>query len=351
MSRLTSEVSELDYVTTRYQGSKRRLVSWIFEQIQGLKYHSVLDAFSGTCAVGYEFKKRGKTVTCNDLLKSNYYTGLALVENSQVTLSDEEICYVLSRHENLRYPTFIQDTFGGIYYTDTENAWLDIAITNIHQMKNPYKRAIALYALFQSCLIKRPFNLFHRNNLYLRLAEVKRSFHNDKTWEKPFSEHFRRFAVEANTRVFSNGLENRAWNFDALSTPETNFDLTYVDSPYVSPTGKALDYYHLYHFLEGLSSYDHWSEEIDYTSKHLRLKPRPNAWGKKDTVEKAFDDLFKRFQDSILIVSYRSPGFPSRSTFKNLLEQYKKNVTIRMKRCNYVLSKMKSNFEVLLIAK
>jgi len=310
-----------------------------------------LDAFSGTCAVAYEFKKREKKVTCNDFLRSSYYTALALVENSQVTLSDDEICYVLSRHHDIQYPTFIQDTFQGIYYTDMENAWLDMAITNIQRMSNRYKRALALHALFQSCLIKRPFNLFHRNNLYLRLADVKRSFHNDKTWGRPFPEYFRRFALEASTRVFSNGSENRAWNFDALSTPENNFDLVYVDPPYVSPNGRALDYHHIYHFLEGLCDYDHWPEGIDYTSEHLRLKPKPNPWGKKLSAERAFDDLFKRFQDSILIVSYRSPGYPSRSTLKNLLEQYKRNVTIRMKRCNYVLSKMKNNFEVLLIAK
>ena len=42
-------------------------------------------------------------------------------------------------------------------------------------MKNEKKQALAYFALFQSCIIKRPYNLFHRKNLYVRTKEMKRS--------------------------------------------------------------------------------------------------------------------------------------------------------------------------------
>ncbi len=48
------------------------------------------------------------------------------------------------------------------------------------------KKAMFLWALFQSCISKRPYNLFHRKNLYVRTADVKRNFGNKTTWDKPF---------------------------------------------------------------------------------------------------------------------------------------------------------------------
>jgi hypothetical protein len=86
--------------------------------------------------------------------------------------------WILTRHPSIAYPTFIQETFRDIYFTEEENAWLDQTITNIHQMTDSYKAALAFFALAQAAIIKRPYNLFHRKNLYVRLAEVERSFGN-----------------------------------------------------------------------------------------------------------------------------------------------------------------------------
>jgi len=132
---------------------------------------------------------------------------------------------------------------------------------------------------------------------------------------------------------------------------EDNFDLVYIDPPYISSAGRSVDYYHLYHFLEGLCDYNSWSQKIDYASKHLRLRSNTNIWGKKSTVEKALDSLFKKFQDSILVVSYRTPGFPSIATIQSLIEQYKSTVNVYNKNLNYALSKEDGNLETLLIAR
>ncbi|MBA7545671.1 hypothetical protein ES705_38043 [subsurface metagenome] len=146
--------------TTRYQGSKSKIVEWIWENIKELNFESALDAFGGTGIVGYFLKMEGKQVFYNDLLKSNYYIGTALIENDAVRLSGEDIDFLLQPHLDINYPTFIQDTFSDIYYTDEENRWLDMVIQNIETLDDFYKRALAYYALFQSCIIKRPYNLF-----------------------------------------------------------------------------------------------------------------------------------------------------------------------------------------------
>jgi len=185
------------FPSTRFQGSKLKIVDWIWEGIKGLKFQTALDAFGGTGSVVYMLKEKGKQVAYNDVLKFNYYIGLALIENDGAVLSREDINFLLTKHKGITYPTFIADTFKEIYYTDDENNWIDMVVTNIKLLDDKYKQALAYFVLFQACIIKRPFNLFHRKNLYLRFAEVKRDFGNKATWDTPFEVHFRKFAEEA----------------------------------------------------------------------------------------------------------------------------------------------------------
>ena len=145
----------------------------------------------------------------------------------------------------------------------------------------------------QACLIKRPFNLFHRKNLYLRTAEVERSFGNKTSWDKPFEVWFRIFVDELNRATFNNGQKNRALNCDAAQIPGA-YELVYVDTPYINSRGTAVDYYDFYHFLEGLTIYDEWGKHIDYESKHHRLRRRPSVWTDRSRIGVAFEELFEQ---------------------------------------------------------
>jgi adenine-specific DNA methylase len=338
-----------EFPSTRYQGSKAKLADWIWEQIADLDFATCLDAFGGTSAVSYRLKQMGKQVTYNDLLRFNYYIGLALIENNRVRLSSEEVNWLLQRHPEIAYPTFVQDNFSDIYFTHEENAWIDQMITNIRQLSDPYKLALAFFALCQACIIKRPYNLFHRKNLYIRFAEVDRSFGNKTTWDRPFDEWFYTFVEEANRAAFDNGQKNRALNLDAVDVPG-EYDLVYIDTPYISKRAVAVDYLGFYHFLEGLTMYNEWDRHIDSGSKHRRLKPRPSEWTDKNQIRAAFDRLFNRYQKSIIVVSYRSDGIPSESQLVSLLKRYKRDVRVEhFGQYGYVLSTNSKSEEVLLI--
>ncbi|MBM4461417.1 MAG: DNA methyltransferase, partial [Chloroflexi bacterium] len=327
-----------EFPATRYQGSKAKLVDWIWAQIADLDFTTCLDAFGGTGAVAYRLKQAGKQVTYNDLLRFNHYFGLALIENSSVRLNPADVDRLLQLHGDVVYPRFVQDCFRDIYFTDRENAWIDQTITNIRRLSNPYEFALAFFALCQACIVKRPYNLFHRKNLYIRLAEVERTFGNKATWDRPFDEWFRQFVEEANLSVFDNGQPNRALNLDALEVPG-DFDLVYVDPPYISAQGIAVDYRDFYHFLEGLTMYDEWGLWLDTHSKHRRLRPVSNEWTDKNRIRAAFDRLFRRYRDSHIVVSYRSDGIPSEPELISLLEKYKRDVRVqRYGAYKYVLS-------------
>ena len=310
---------------TRFQGSKQKLEAWIWESVKEIEFKSVLDAFGGTGCVSHLMKRHRKQIYYNDLLRCNYLIGLGLIENDEVTLSENDLDILLNQHQTIHYPTFIQDTFRDIYFTDDENRWLDMIVINIKLLENTYKQAIAFFALFQACIIKRPYNLFHRKNLYVRFAEVERSFGNKTTWDKPFPESFKKFVEEANKAVFSNGKRNIAWNKDIFEV-EGRFDLVYIDPPYVNQQGVGVDYLDFYHFLEGLSDYESWPARIDYHSKHRKFYHQPSVWVNRNTIGQAFDHLFKKFEDSILVVSYRSDGIPSGEEIMEILRKYKKNV-------------------------
>ncbi|MCK4528247.1 DNA adenine methylase [candidate division WOR-3 bacterium] len=347
--------------STRYQGSKRKLPSWIYEHIKDIKFDSALDLFGGTGVVSYLLKNMGKNVTYNDYLKFNHYIGLALIENSFLTLSSEDVEFLLN-FQNTQYKNIIEYTFKDIYYKDDENHWIDCLNGNIIRLNEMYtgstlryKRALAYYALFQSCLIKRPFNMFHRKNLHLRTAEVSRSFGNKTTWDTPFEIFFRRFTKEINDLVFSNGRQNYATNKDAFRMDNRDYDLVYIDPPYFSEnrTPVACDYGRMYHFLEGIAQYDDWLNLIDYGSSNLHLKDNHNHWSSKSELLEAFDQLFCRFADSIIILSYKSPGIPAEDELVSLLRKYKQKITVQRLQYWYALNKLNGkphhNIELLLI--
>jgi adenine-specific DNA-methyltransferase len=335
---------------TRFQGSKLKLLDWIWRHLAPLPFDTCLDAFGGSGCVSHFLKRQGKSVTLNDTLISSTLTGVALVENQHVRLDEAEIASVIHRRPGTSYADLIARVFDGIYFTPAENAWLDVAVQNIPRLSGRFKQALAFHALFQAAISKRPYNLFHRRNLYMRLASVNRSFGNKTTWDKPFEEHFRHFVSTANAAVF-NGSRCRAINGDATNAAG-EFDLVYVDPPYLNSHGVGVDYAGFYHFLEGMADYPNWEPKIDLTSKHRRLLPVGACdWTRPAKIRQAFSELFDRHRNAILAVSYRSDGIPSPEELVKLLGQTKRNVAVHTLEAGYkyVLSTNRRSSEILLI--
>jgi len=345
--------------TTRYQGSKRKIIPWLYENLKNLRFETVLDGFGGTGVVSYLFKLMGKKVTFNDIMRSNYQVGIALIENSSIRISQEDLDFLLKKN-GYRYPSFIQNTFRDIYYLNKENKWLDMVSSNIERLSDIYKgnllkkkQALSYYVLFQACLCKRPFNLFHRKNLYLRTSKIQRSFGNKTTWEKDFSALFVKFSDEINKKIISNGRRNKAICEDIVEVNKNEFDLVYLDPPYARPDGRSpKNYYDLYHFLEGLVNYKDWKDQIDWNTPNRRLLKKDIKW-KKNGTERNLNILFEKFQDSIIVISYGEPGNPSINRINEIMKQYKSDITLLRKPYSYRLNRNngKNMNEVLIIGK
>jgi adenine-specific DNA methylase len=355
-TQLTQYVLDLPFVgtdlkkfpRTRYQGSKYKLLEWIEFVAKDIEFDSVLDLFGGSGSVSYLFKRMGKRVIYNDFLKFNSIIAKALIENDNERLNEDEVDFILhsspSQHNN-----FIRETFHDVYFTDEENDYLDRIIHNINLIDSEYKRSIAYFALFQSCISKRPYNLFHRKNLYVRTAQVERSFGNKKTWDTPIDTLFKRFVSEANNAIFQGDFKVEVLNTDAFKV-SVDVDLVYLDTPYLNDKGVGVDYLGFYHFLEGIVNYAIWPNLIDYKSKHLRLKKEvSNPWNDKKTISNAFNQTFDNFSNSNFLISYRDDGIPSLEELVSNLQKRDYKVKVFQNSYQYALSSKKVH-EVLIHA-
>jgi len=334
---------------TRYQGSKRRIATSIVEALSDLRYTTVLDACGGTGAVSYAFKQAGKAVTYNDYLAFNHLIGTALIENHSVRLDDSAILEIGQENSATASGKVVQKFFQGVYFTDDENRWLDAAVQNVRKVRNRYARAIVWYAIFQSALAKRPYNLFHRANLYMRQADVKRGFGNKASWDRSFDQHMLRFVRDANRAVFDNGMTCLATCRDVFAV-EPGFDLVYLDPPYMNRQCVGVDYRDFYHFLEGLVQYDRWPAMIDFSSKHRRMMREENPFLDVKNCLNGYRRFFDRFRDGIIAVSYRTNGTPEIQELAGALGEFKRRVrVVTLEQNQYVLSSQRDTREALIV--
>jgi len=357
-----NEIKLNEFPTTRYQGSKRKILPWIYSAIRDIPFETALDAFGGSSSVSYLFKKMNKAVTYNDKLRFNHLIGKAIIENDSTYLTKNDLSDLFSCHKDINYPKLIQKNFDNIYFLPEENVWLDKLASNIANMNHypvdelQYKKSLAYYALFQASIIKRPFNLFHRKNLNLRTADVERNFGNKSTWDRSFEEYLMKFALEANSLVFNSGKLCYSKNQSALDIDPYGYDLVYLDPPYLRKDGdhESSNYLRCYHFLEGLSNYNEWEELIDFQSVNHRFKNDKIANDfSLASIYETYEKLITRFRNSIIVLSYKKGGVPSIDFLYKLVKRVKGNAKTHSMHYIYALNHQngdaEKNREVLII--
>lgn len=335
---------------TRYYGSKLRLIEWISACTNDLNFHTALDAFGGTATVSLMLKFFQKNVTYNDVLASNQYIAKALLQQERKYNPLEINSFFKSVT-----PTngFISKTFKDHYYYDEENYWLDGATQALHRLRSEQKKADNFYCLYQACLQKRPFNLFHRKNLYIRQNCTRDTkFGNWRTWEKTFQEHIETAAKElVKAKSIHQGSATILSPSDA-SEIKPGYDLIYIDPPYLKQnnSGNGLTYLDRYHFLEGMALYKDWPEWIDKKKKNYPFQPIKSVseWNKKATFKDRLFDLISRHNKSIVLLSYSTDGFPSVDELMTHFKANFANVIILQKNLSHALRKTE-NKEILII--
>jgi len=303
------------YPSTRFMGSKQSLLKHIWNVASQFEFESVLDIFSGSGVVGYMFKAFNKQVISNDYMAMCVAFAEAMIANNSETLDKGEIELLLS--PSAKTDNFVSQTFQGLYFIDEENAFIDQIRANIKKLKNKTKRAIATSALIRACLKKRPRGIFTYTGY--------RYDDGRKDLRLSLREHFLKAVKCINQAVFDNSKENKARRGDAM-TIRLKPDLVYIDPPYYSPYSDN-EYVRRYHFVEGLAC--NWKDvEMQWHTKTRKFKSYPTPFNSRTGAHDAFDKLFRKFKDSILIVSYSSNSFPNQEELTNLMAKYKSQVEV-----------------------
>ena len=334
------------FPTTRYYGSKRRLLSWIYDHTKNLEFNSIFDRFGGTSSVSLLFQSMGKKVYFHDALKSNTISAKTILNSNNINV--EEINQFFSNITP--HNGFISKNFKNIYYSNEENMWLDGAITKLQKQDN----ADALwYCLFQASLKKRPFNTFHRANYNLRTRNVQRNFGNLTTWNTPFTQHIYTSSMELEQFISAKNKPTQATILSSqnLGSKVIDADAIYLDPPYIQHTNNSDDYFKKYHFLESMTNYNNWRSCINHTTK-TKAQDTPEhikIWNNKNTFKDLLFEEITKYRDKIVILSYQTNGYPSYDNIYDFFISIFPNVTIKRKEnFSHALAKTKKT-ELLII--
>lgn len=315
----------LRYPQLRFMGSKYRLLSWIYDVLSDYEFDTTLDAFTGSGCVAYLFKAMGRKVHANDFLNFSATIAKATIENPGVQVSEEDVQMLLAYDPRHRH--FIEQTFTDIFFTREDLRFLDRVWGNIDKLDDPYKQAITVSALIRSCAKRQPRGVFTVAGDPERYKDGRRDV------RLSLREHFPEHIAAYNACSFDNGKENRATRGDVFDLPPRGVDLVYMDPPYV-PRSDDNCYVKRYHFLEGLSNY--WRDaEIMHESRVKKIKKRYTPFSYRRTSIDAFDTMFSRFSESILVLSYSSNGYPDLNVLVELMGRYKCSVEIHEREHRY----------------
>jgi len=317
---------------TNYIGSKQKLIDWIWKHTpEGVD--SVIDAFTGSGVVAYMYKTKGLKVTANDRLRYSYHAARAIVENSSVRISEDELATLLAK--NPKAGTFVQDNFKGLFFASGVHGVIDNIRANADKLEG-FKKDIAFFALGKTCMSgKGGFGHFSSSTDYGKRQDTPEEF------TQRFSDNIARI----NALVFDNGKECKASNKDinaALS--EVKVDLAYFDPPYATEFSTT-NYEKSYHFVEGLMTY--W----DGLAINTESKTHHYATDHKTVTKVNANEFFGTFLASAKhipnwLISYRDHAYPNEGEMKDIISANGKESRMQSKQHKYHISSKHSENSV-----
>ena len=195
-------------------GSKQRLLPWIHGVLRTLDFETAADPFVGSGCVAYLLKAMGKEVAASDFLNFPAVIAEATVANSSWRLDDVALQRLMRHRPGT--PTFIEDTFGGIFYGLEDLRFLDRVSGNLDELDHDHQRALAKAALIRSCLKKQPRGVFTVSGDLSHYDDGRRDLR--LTLEEHFLEQIQAF----NRVVFDSGRNSTAKRADVFGTvPDT----------------------------------------------------------------------------------------------------------------------------------
>lgn len=310
----------------QYLGAKYTHLAWIKEFIPD-NVNVAMDAFSGSQSVAFLFKQMGLQTITNDFLNFNNQIGLALIENGneKLTQEDLEILFQPTKHKNDFQ--LMESVYTNVFFEETEAEFLDNFRANIPLLASPYKQALAFAIINRSMTRKITMGHFGHTQA-LKYASDPERIKRNRSLIRPIKDIFEELLPKYNDAVFDNKQNNKSYNqniLDLLPTLE-NIDLAYFDPPYCD---SHADYQSFYHLLETYTEY--WKDK-EFINQIKRYEPqRFSGFDKKRDVIESFEKLFKYSQEiPHWLISYNDRSYPSVEELSKIISKYR-DVTVEVK--------------------
>jgi len=315
--------ADFSSVSNPYVGNKRKmLVDIIMTVYENLRYNEincVCDLFAGSSVVGSFFKKLGKTVYSNELLKSSYMNGVALQNSERIKISLEEWEFVVNNN-NKNADKFIETKYAGKRFTQKEAQFIDNYYANAKELC--YQTCENKYCVLQSTIMQ--FIMSHcfvggrlNNGQVVAALEHRLQHQRNNNCEMDFSK-MRPFNFNCGgpESYFSNSDV-----FDFLNRGlDKKPDLIYIDPPY---GGQQSDYAAMYQFFEEYLARTDF-EGISY------LKGKSDRFSKTKTYKESFEELLIALpKDSYWMISYNDSSWEDIDTIVNMLLKHKTIVSVK----------------------
>ncbi len=342
------------FPTTRFQGSKRKILPELATALSTIEFETVLDMFSGSGIVSLMLRYIGKEVNSNDFMLYNQNTAKVFQSFTQDKLAKlnaqkdlHDLLYKLPTSDEM----LVSRLYKGVYFTEEENLQIDRFCQNICKYSG-FEKNLYIYAVGQALVKKRPYNLFHRANLDMRTKEVKRSFGNKKTWETSIIDHAIKCIRELNNFPVKSENQPSVTGHNSLDLDNfsNDFDLIYLDPPYINSKGTPVDYSNFYHFLDGLCDYGLY-KTADESYPHKPIAKKYSSWLKADTALQELTNICEKWANSKVVLSYRSDGLPTPEEVAKAMSVNGRVAEIHSAgEYKYALSKTNTNEELIVIS-
>lgn len=240
-----------------YFGGKRKLVKDIFKHINK-KEGVFIDAFLGGGSVSLWAKAKGYKVIANDIAERSHIVGKALIENTRVKLTDEDLARLFIETD---HKSFISKTYVPKVFVKQAAEFLDNAFEAVRQHTVPgsHKQYLLQLLLVKFIGSVRQFGKFTHTKDTIDLAEerfdwpLRSKSHapkNIRMIQHPLINLLHLKNV-INRGIFDNHQENEIHKSDVFEfLRSVRGDVVYFDPPYPESSAYENEYYVLDCILE-----------------------------------------------------------------------------------------------------
>jgi hypothetical protein len=245
-----------------YLGGKRRLCPLIFREIDRVipRRHwrslTLLDAFLGGGSVSLYAKAQGFRVVATDIAERAMVIGRALIENSRVKLSREDVLRVLASRQD--QPGRIESTMSPSTFTAEQARFLDTALVVAGETADPAKANLIRLLALRVALLSHAYGQVRKGTIHRVTTGEYESITESAAYH-----YIDGLRLVTPTRLWDLAQQLNAGVFEGRATitkrsvldalPEIAADVAYFDPPYPGVMSYEREYRTIDEILEGTS--------------------------------------------------------------------------------------------------